>query len=86
MKPLLLQTTASEQPNLAGQMPEEYTRGEVDDQPLSPVDEAKGRLDKLLGSRPAEKELVDVRFPVLCSFCVCAYTVAYFIRFLRRKT
>ncbi|CAD6578119.1 MAG: hypothetical protein CYPHOPRED_000454 [Cyphobasidiales sp. Tagirdzhanova-0007] len=50
---------AAETPSLAGQMPKEYTRGQVDDQPLSPVDEAAGRLGKLLGNRPQEKELVE---------------------------
>lgn len=43
------------------ELPEEYTRGQVDDAPLSPVDEAKDKLDKLLSNRPAEKELVEVR-------------------------
>lgn len=41
-------------------IPEEYTRGQVDDQPLSPVDEAKGKLEKLITHRPDEKELVEV--------------------------
>lgn len=41
-------------------IPEEYTRGQVDDQPLSPVDEAKGKLEKLITNRPDEKELVEV--------------------------
>ena len=59
--PAKLLLSASEMPNLEGQMPEEYTRGQVDDQPMSPIDETAGRLDKLLVNRPAEKELVGVR-------------------------
>lgn len=50
-----LDTTAA-----AVDIPEEYTRGQVDDQPLSPVDEAKGKLEKLITHRPDEKELVEV--------------------------
>lgn len=43
--------------NLADEI---LSRGQVDEQPISPIDENKGRLDKLLHNRPKESELVEV--------------------------
>lgn len=66
-------------------IPEEYTRGQVDEQPLSPVDENKGKLEKLLSGRPQEKDLVDVS---ICHvYDAGYYTVsAYAALSVRRKT
>ncbi|KAL7010334.1 hypothetical protein EMMF5_000357 [Cystobasidiomycetes sp. EMM_F5] len=35
--------------------------GQVDETPLSPVEEMKSPLEKLLKQRPNEKELIEVR-------------------------
>ncbi|KAK9899061.1 hypothetical protein P389DRAFT_43008 [Cystobasidium minutum MCA 4210] len=43
----------------ATDLPDDLTRGQVDDQPLSPVDETKGKLEKLISHRPDERELVE---------------------------
>jgi hypothetical protein len=47
-------------PDQQSALAEELSRGQVDEQPLSPVDEAKGKLGKLLNARPKEQDLVEV--------------------------
>lgn len=37
----------------------EQRKGQVDETPLSPIEDAKAPLEKLLGQRPTQKELVD---------------------------
>ena len=62
---LTMNTTSDEQP-----------KGQVDETPLSPIEDVKAPLEKLLGQRPTQKELVDhnilkgPRCPAIPSLCV----------------